>query len=66
MREPTAFLFEILEYLGADTFIVADCGEAGLVSVRISGDTELCPGDRVGLSFESSRVVFFDGGGDAL
>lgn len=57
---------EIVEYLGADTFIVVDCGKAGLVSVRISGDTELCPGDNIGLSFDPSRLVFFDAAGDAL
>lgn len=57
---------EIVEYLGADTFIVVDCGKAGLVSVRISGDTELSPGDDIGLSFEASRLVFFDASGEAL
>jgi len=57
---------EIVEYLGADTFIVVDCGSTGLVSVRISGETELRPGDTTGLAFENSRLVFFDPQGDAL
>jgi len=57
---------EVVEYLGADTFIVLDCGGAGQMSVRVSGETELKAGDQAGLSFDDSRLVFFDGAGDAI
>ena len=50
---------DVLEYLGADTFVIMDCGAAGQVNVRITGDTALRPGDRAGLTFEDGRLHFF-------
>ncbi|WP_298843922.1 ABC transporter ATP-binding protein [uncultured Roseobacter sp.] len=57
---------DVLEYLGADTFVVMDCGSAGRITVRIAGDTELAPGDVCGLSFEDGRTHFFDAEGLAV
>ena len=57
---------DVLEYLGADTFVVMDCGEAGQVTVRVPGDTELKPGDATSLSFAADRVHFFDANGQAI
>ncbi len=54
---------DVLEYLGADTFVIFDCGEAGQVTTRISGDTGLRPGDRQGLNFDADRLHFFDEAG---
>ncbi len=54
---------DVVEYLGADTFLVLDAGDLGSISVRINGDTPLRPGDNVGLSFDADRTVFFDGEG---
>ncbi|MFT6531942.1 MAG: multiple sugar transport system ATP-binding protein [Limimaricola cinnabarinus] len=52
---------DLLEYLGADTNVIVDCGGAlGKVTVRVIGGTDLQPGDRVGLGFEPSRMHFFD------
>ena len=51
---------EITEYLGADTYVVADAGTAGTVTVRVAGDTDLRPGDAVGLGFDPARTHFFD------
>ncbi|PTX54200.1 carbohydrate ABC transporter ATP-binding protein (CUT1 family) [Litoreibacter ponti] len=57
---------DILEYLGADTFVVVDCGEAGKLTVRVAGDTELKPGDAVGLIFNTTRTHGFDSAGLAV
>ena len=54
---------DVLEYLGADTFVIMDCGSAGQITVRVNGDVSLRPGDKCGLSFESDkRHAFSDDG----
>ncbi|WP_298917057.1 ABC transporter ATP-binding protein [uncultured Roseobacter sp.] len=57
---------DVLEYLGADTFVVMDCGEAGQVTVRVTGDSDLSPGDAAGLSFGPGLTRFFDTAGLAV
>ncbi|MGB1026166.1 MAG: TOBE domain-containing protein [Rhodospirillaceae bacterium] len=41
---------DVLEYLGADTFVILSCGHAGQVTVRVNGTATVKPGDQVGLS----------------
>ena len=54
---------DVLEYLGADTFVIMDCGSAGQITVRVNGDVSLKPGDKAGLSFASDkRHAFSDAG----
>jgi len=50
---------EVVEYLGADSFVVTDCGALGQVMSRIQGDSPVRPGDRIGLAFEPERLSFF-------
>ena len=57
---------EVVEYLGADTFLVVDCGDVGRLTVRVAGDTMLRPDTRVGLAFDPARLVFFDSDGIVL
>ena len=57
---------DVLEYLGADTFVIMDCGAAGQVNVRINGDTDLRPGDKAGLDFAEDRLHFFDASEQAV
>jgi len=56
---------EVVEYLGADTFVLLDCGESGQMSVRVAGESELNPGDVVGLEFDSAHTHFFAADGTA-
>ncbi|MDW4497237.1 ABC transporter ATP-binding protein [Sulfitobacter sp. D35] len=56
---------DVLEYLGADTFVIIDAGSAGRLTVRLIGDSELKPGSQVGLSFDGP-VHFFDADGRAI
>ena len=51
---------EVIEYLGSDTFVYIQCGEAGVLSVRVSPDVELARGDEVGLHFAPGKAHFFD------
>ncbi len=54
---------DVLEYLGAETFVLLDAGPLGTMTVRASGDVAVAPGQRVGLQFDESRMSFFDADG---
>ena len=57
---------DVLEYLGADTFVIVECGEAGKLTVRLTGDTELKPGTPLGLRFAPEHCHFFDAHGQRI
>ncbi|MEO9825818.1 MAG: ABC transporter ATP-binding protein [Paracoccaceae bacterium] len=57
---------DVLEYLGADTFVIVSCGEAGQITTRVNGSSSLNPGDSVDLAFELKDVHAFDASGLAL
>jgi multiple sugar transport system ATP-binding protein len=57
---------DVLEYLGADTFLIIDCAQAGKITVRTDGDTSIRPGDQVGLSAPTERLHFFGADGKAI
>ena len=57
---------DVMEYLGADTYVIVDCGEAGKLTVRAHGDTGLSPGQPCGLAFEPDQTHLFDAAGLAL
>ncbi|MEL7140462.1 MAG: TOBE domain-containing protein, partial [Pseudomonadota bacterium] len=52
--------------LGADSFLVVDCGELGQITVRTTGDTGLSAGETVGLVFDEERLTFFDENGQSI
>ena len=45
---------DVIEYLGADTFVIVDGGSLGQIVVRVVGDTGIAPGETVGLSFDAA------------
>ncbi len=57
---------DVLEYLGADTFVIVDGGPLGQITVRSEGDSTLAPGEQIGLSFAEDQLHFFDDAGLAL
>jgi len=59
-------IIDVVEYLGADTFLVVNCGELGQVTARITGENTLEPGESIGLSFDQEKLHFFEGNGNAL
>ena len=56
---------DVLEYLGADTFVIIDGGPLGRITVRVIGDVDLAPGETVGLTFDETKH-FFDADGLAI
>ena len=56
-------LVDVVEYLGAESYVVVDAGALGQITVRTSGDAGVKPGDNVGLTFDAERLSFFDGDG---
>ena len=59
-------MVDVCEYLGADTNVIVDAGSQGQITVRVGGETELKPGDRVGLKFSADELHFFDSSGNAV
>jgi multiple sugar transport system ATP-binding protein len=57
---------DVLEYLGADTFVILSCGAAGQMTVRVSGNTDYVPGDTVGLRIDNALLHAFDAKGLAM
>jgi len=51
---------EVVEYLGADTIVLVDANQLGQLSVRLAGESDLRPGDVVGLHFDPAHILFFD------
>ncbi|SIS90009.1 ABC transporter ATP-binding protein [Paracoccus saliphilus] len=54
---------EVVEYLGADSFLFVDAGELGRLTVRVTGEAEVEPGMKVGLNFDAATLSFFDADG---
>ncbi|MEM9394450.1 MAG: sn-glycerol-3-phosphate ABC transporter ATP-binding protein UgpC [Pseudomonadota bacterium] len=57
---------DVVEYLGADTLLIVQTAALGQATVRVIGDTDLTPGDQIGLIFDESRLSFFDADGQAV
>ncbi|MEL6682419.1 MAG: ABC transporter ATP-binding protein [Pseudomonadota bacterium] len=57
---------DVLEYLGADTFVILSCGDAGQVTARVNGTTDLTPGDSLGLRVIDGMFHFFGKDGLAI
>ena len=57
---------DVLEYLGADTFLIVDAGALGRITVRTDGDTTLAEGDRIGLIAPEDRLRYFGADGKAV
>ncbi len=49
----------LVEPTGADTYVVVDTA-AGKVTVRAAPQTQVCPGDAVGLEIQADHVTWFD------
>ena len=57
---------DVVEYLGADTFVIVECGELRQIIVRVTGSTSLKPGDPVGLTFAENKIRFLDADGKSI
>ncbi len=57
---------EVVEYLGADTFVLLNCEALGQMSVRVTGESNLAPGENVGLQFDPDHIHYFDSDNNRL
>ena len=57
---------DVLEYLGADTFVIVDGGPLGQITVRAPAKAGVTPGERVGLTFAGEHLHFFGADGLAI
>ena len=57
---------DVLEYLGADTFVILKCEDAGQITVRVNGNSTLRPGDSVGLRISNDLFHTFNSDGLAI
>ena len=57
---------DVLEYLGADTFLIVDAGPLGQVTVRTDGDTSITEGQPISLVAPPERLHFFSADGLAI
>ena len=57
---------DVLEYLGSDTFVIADGGPLGQITIRAESDVAVKPGDRIGLILPTEKLHFFDEAGQAV
>ncbi|MEM6739091.1 MAG: sn-glycerol-3-phosphate ABC transporter ATP-binding protein UgpC [Pseudomonadota bacterium] len=56
---------DLVEFLGADTFVIVDGGPLGQITVRVVGSSSLVAGEPVGLAFDAAPH-FFDAEGQAI
>jgi multiple sugar transport system ATP-binding protein len=54
---------DLIEYLGADSFLVVDAGALGKITVRLVGDSPHGVGEKLGLVFDPAHLHFFDAAG---
>ncbi|HBG98062.1 MAG: sn-glycerol-3-phosphate ABC transporter ATP-binding protein UgpC [Rhodobacteraceae bacterium] len=57
---------DLVEYLGADTFVIVDAGGLGRITIRTDGQAVPRPGETVGLHFAEQHLHFFDAEGHAV
>ncbi|MDF1871106.1 sn-glycerol-3-phosphate ABC transporter ATP-binding protein UgpC [Vannielia sp.] len=57
---------DVIEYLGADTYVIVDAGEAGQITLRAPGNTGLKEGTAISLGFPPESLHFFGDDGVSI
>ena len=57
---------DVIEYLGADSFLFVDCEDLGIITVRVDGSREFNLGEMLNLEFQTENTHFFDSSGAKL
>lgn len=57
---------DVIEYLGADSFLFVDCKDLGIITVRVDGSHEFNLGEMLNLEFQTENTHFFDSSGAKL
>lgn len=59
-------VIDIVEYLGADLYLVIDCGAGRSITVRVTSKQQLKVGETVGLRFNTAELHYFDAQGQRV
>lgn len=57
---------DLIEYLGADSYLVVDAGSLGKLTIRLVGDNPHPVGETLGLIFDPAHLHFFDQDGQRV
>ena len=57
---------EVVEYLGADSYVYVSAANLGIITVRVSGTHAVTAGTTIGLRFDESRLHFFNASGQTI
>ena len=57
---------DVIEYLGADSFLFVDCKDVGIITVRVDGSHEFNLGEMINLEFQRENTHFFDCSGTRM
>ncbi|MEM1236400.1 MAG: ABC transporter ATP-binding protein [Pseudomonadota bacterium] len=63
---PLSGKVDVVEYLGAESYIIADCGAAGSVTVRVAGESTMEPGTPIQMNAAPESIHRFDAAGLAI
>ncbi len=59
-------IIDLVEYLGADSFILVNCEVLGKINIRVKGQSQYPLDSKVGLKFDNSQIHFFDSKGGRI
>ncbi|MEM9350462.1 MAG: ATP-binding cassette domain-containing protein, partial [Pseudomonadota bacterium] len=57
---------DVVEYLGAESYVIADCGAAGSITIRVSGESAFQPGEAIALTADAENIHRFNAQGLAI
>ncbi|MEO0678014.1 MAG: TOBE domain-containing protein, partial [Pseudomonadota bacterium] len=63
---PLSGTVDVIEYLGAESYVIVDCGAGGQVTVRMAGESDLQIGATVQLNAPDDVIHRFDTNGMAV
>ena len=63
---PLSGTVDVVEYLGAESYVIADCGAAGAITLRVAGESPLEAGAPIKMTAEPSTIHRFDAQGMAM
>ncbi|MEM6275445.1 MAG: ATP-binding cassette domain-containing protein [Pseudomonadota bacterium] len=63
---PLSGTVDVVEYLGAESYVIADCGAAGTVTLRVAGEADLEPGAPIQMTAPADAIHRFNAAGLAI
>ena len=57
---------QAVEHLGSESYLQVSIGSGELLTVKVNGETDVCPDQQVRLRMDSRYLHLFDKNGDAM